>query len=55
MTGGNVGTINALNGTVIGPTAGCSSCGIAIAGTWSGILQFEASIDNVRFFNIPRC
>jgi hypothetical protein len=48
----NVNTVNALNGTVMGATAGCSSCGIAVAGTWSGTITFQASIDNVNFFNI---
>jgi hypothetical protein len=48
----NVGTASALNGTITGATAGCSSCGIAVSGTWSGVLTFQASIDNVNFFNI---
>lgn len=46
-------SVGALNATVSNPTAGCSTCGIAISGTWSGTLTIQASIDNVNFFNIP--
>lgn len=49
----NANAINALNGIVMGATSGCSSCNIAITGTWSGIITVQASIDNVNFFNVP--
>ena len=49
----NVGEISILNGVVLGATSGCSSCGIAVSGTWSGIIKFQASIDNINFFDIP--
>jgi hypothetical protein len=48
----NSGNISSLNGLLNGPSSGCSSCAIAIAGTWVGTLTFQATIDNVNFFNV---
>jgi hypothetical protein len=47
------GSIGALNATTLGASAGCSTCAVAITGTWVGAITLQASIDNVTFLNVP--
>lgn len=46
------GMLSALSASQTGATAGCSSCTVAVTGTWVGTVAFQASIDNHNFFAV---
>jgi len=47
---GNVlGTLSALNATVLGETTHCDNIKVQVYGTWAGIITFESSLDGTNW------